>query len=342
MQFYWIAALLALPIEAIEIFGTWHCSDDECTWAKVRDVTEFDSKNHWIIDRGDGRPSVNLVILSFVQPLKLLNKVTDDLVLNGVPRGFTKEIVQYFKSKGIRVMASIGGITYVTAWNQALTQNATGLGEAAAKLAGDLGIGIEIDWENSSPTDALLQGLGNFITAYRRIHPYDATGANHAARLTIDLAAGDRWLINICRKATTDWLLPRSLGAPVLDYANAMVGHGDGTPAEWQEHLDGKPTFNPQIPPLAAAKFTASLFLTGTSASCNNFDKSAQKTDFNFVNTVPTKRGSSNGMLGFMFWSAECPSRSACTVPPNSCEKGMGVAATTFNISIPMPALRQD
>jgi hypothetical protein len=24
-------------------------------------LTEFDQKNHWIIDRGDGKPSVNLV-----------------------------------------------------------------------------------------------------------------------------------------------------------------------------------------------------------------------------------------------------------------------------------------
>src|SRR5688572_3076237 len=54
----------------IQIFGAWHCSDDACTWATVRDVDEFDAKNHWLIDRGDGRPSVNLVILSFVHPLK--------------------------------------------------------------------------------------------------------------------------------------------------------------------------------------------------------------------------------------------------------------------------------
>jgi hypothetical protein len=30
------------------------------------------------------------------------------------------------------------------------------------------------------------------------------------------------------------------------------------------------------------------------------------------------------------------------TVPPNSCEDGMGVAATVFDIPIPMEALRQD
>jgi hypothetical protein len=50
-----------------------------CTWASVRNMTNFDQANHWIIDRGDGSgaPSVNLVILSFVNPLKLLNKTND-------------------------------------------------------------------------------------------------------------------------------------------------------------------------------------------------------------------------------------------------------------------------
>jgi hypothetical protein len=43
-----------------------------------------------------------------------------------------------------------------------------------------------------------------------------------------------------------------------------------------------------------------------------------------------------------MFWAAERPStRGATTAPPNTCEGGMGVAATTFAIPIPMPALRQ-
>ena len=45
--------------------------------ARVRDLAEFDQKNHWLIDRGDGRPSVNLVVLSFVHPLRLLDGTTD-------------------------------------------------------------------------------------------------------------------------------------------------------------------------------------------------------------------------------------------------------------------------
>src|SRR5919199_2496632 len=174
----------------VSVYGAWHCGNDACTWASVRDMSDFDVKNRWLVDRGDGTglPSVNLVVLSFVQPLKLLNKTTDSGTLNGVPRGMTAEVVNYFKSRGVRVMLSIGGITYVDAWNQALATNATQLGLNAAAVAKSLGVGIEIDYEeNSSPN---LSGLQAFITAYRSQLPYDATGANPAARLTIDVAAG--------------------------------------------------------------------------------------------------------------------------------------------------------
>ncbi|HYY94649.1 MAG TPA: hypothetical protein VE713_09035, partial [Pyrinomonadaceae bacterium] len=60
------------------------------------------------------------------------------------------------------------------------------------------------------------------------------------------------------------------------------------------------------------------------------------------VQTVQTKAGTTNGMLGFMFWAAECQgTRSICTTPPNTCEGGVGVGAATYTVPIPMPALRQ-
>ena len=157
-------------------------------------------------------------------------------------------------------MLSIGGITYTDLWDQALSTNATQFGLNAAAVAQQLGVGIEIDYEeNRNPN---LNGLQPFINAYRSVFPYDATGANHAARLTIDLAAGDRWLIDICRKATADWLTTTN---PVLDYANAMVPARQPTVsaaiANWQEHVDGKPQYGPPIPPLAPAKFTGSILV---------------------------------------------------------------------------------
>ena len=190
---------LAAGSTPISVYGSWHCGNDACTWATVRDMTDFDTKNRWLIDRGDGsgKPSVNLVILSFVNPLKLLNKTTDSGNTNGIPNGMTPAIVNYFTSKGIRVMLSIGGITYTSYWDTALSTNATQLGINAAQLAHNLGVGIEIDYENSNSPN--ITGLQQFITAYRSyVHTdgkgtqYDPTGANQAARLTIDLAAGDR------------------------------------------------------------------------------------------------------------------------------------------------------
>jgi hypothetical protein len=344
----WILLLFASVAGAtpINVYGAWHCGNDYCTWGTVRSISEFDSKNHWLIDRGNGIPSVNLVILSFVHPLKLLNKTTDSTTLNGIPRGMTAEIVNYFKSKNIRVMLSIGGITYVSAWNQALATNPIQLAMNAAQVAQTLGVGIEIDYEeNKSPN---LTALQTFINTYRSVLPYDATGNNHAARLTIDLAAGDRWLIALTQKASSDWLKTTS---PVLDYANAMVpSRQPGTSAavsNWQEHVDGKPQYAPPIPPLAPAKFTGSVYLvTGRTPApeCVNFNGSLQKSTVSYVQTVaPKGAGTTSGMLGFMFWAAECQgTRTVCTVPPNSCEGGVGVGATTFSIPIPMSPLRQN
>jgi hypothetical protein len=348
-----LAALLFVgstsPVAAtpISVYGAWHCGNDACTWASVRDMTDFDQKNHWIVDRGDGRPSVNLVILSFVHPLRLLNLTTDAQTLGGVPRGMTQAVVDYFKSRNIRVMLSIGGITYVDAWNTALATDAARLGRNAADLATRLGVGIEIDYEESANPN--LTGLQAFIDAYRGVHPYDVTGADPTARLTIDLAAGDRWLIALAQKATSDWLDP---DLPVLDYANAMVPNRQprsaaDAQANWQEHVDGKPQYNPPIPPLAPAKFTGSLYIvTGNKPApeCVSFGSSLQKSTGAYVQTVaPNGAGVTSGMLGYMFWAAECQgTRSICTTPPNTCQGGVGVGATTYAIPVPMPPLRQN
>lgn len=329
---------------AIQIYGSWHCGNDYCTWGTPRDLTEFDSQNHWLIDRGDGRPSVNLVVLSFVHPYRLLHRTTDAQTLNGIPRGMTPAIVDYFTSHGVRVMLAVGGITYVTAWNQALAENATLLGLNAAAAAKALGVGIEIDYEEASAPDTTH--LQAFIDAYRSVIPYDATGAKQSARLTIDLAAGDRWLIGLTTKATADWL---RTDRPVLDYANAMVPSkqpsASSATANWQEHVDGKPQYGTPILPLAPSKFTGAVYIASGSKplpECVSFPKSLQSATRSFVQGVmPNGAGVTPGMLGYMFWATERPSsRGIGTVPPNTCEKGAGVGATALNILTPMPALR--
>jgi len=185
------------------------------------------------------------------------------------------------------------------------------------------------------------------IDAYRSQLPYDATGSNPAARLTIDVGAGDRFLIGIDQKATSDWLTTTN---PVLDYANALVpGKQPSVSAaesNWLEHVDGKPNFAPPIPPLAPAKFTGSLFITDSGKvipECANFSSSLEDLTGTFVETVaPAGAGTTSGMLGYMFWASECPStRNVCTTPPNSCQGGVGAGARTYNVPIPMPPLRQ-
>ena len=55
--------------------------------------------------------------------------------------------------------------------------------------------------------------------------------------------------------------------------------------------------------------------------------------------------GTTNGMLGYMFWAAEFPSARknyVGTVPPNTCEHGMGTSMDEFEVEVPMPPLRQN
>src|SRR5260370_22566264 len=261
--------------------------------------------------------------------------------------GMNAGVVSYFTSHNIRVMLSIGGITYTSDWDTALSTNGTELGTIVANLGKQLGVGIEIDYENN--TSPNLTGLQSFINAYRAILPYDATGANPAARLTINLAAGDQYLVPLAAKATTDWL---NTSAPVLDYANAMVPNrqpnsASSAESNWQQHVSGYPRITPPVPPLAPAKMTGSLYIvTGKNPApeCTTFSGSLEDTTSNFVQTVPPAgAGTTSGMLGYMFWAAECQrTHSVCTTPPNTCQGGVGVGSKTYNVPLPMPPLRQN
>ena len=338
--------LLAETPTPIQIFGVWHCGNHYCDWQEDIDLIAFDKANRWLLERGGSgadstRPAVNVVVLSFVHPLKLLQR-SDSGELGMIPKGMSQQVVNYFKDAGIRVMLSIGGITYTDAWDAALAMDPETLGKHAATIAQTLGVGIEIDYENSSSPN--IEALAKFISAYRSILPYDATGGYHPARLTIDVAAGDRWLIALNRHATQNWLRPDN---PVLDYANAMVsGTSSGTPTDWQEHVDGKPQYAPPVLPLAPARFTGALYLKGNIANCLNYGASEQKADANYVQRVKPNAALqlqmyTPGMLGYMFWAAGTPSARRGYVPTTDCTGGMGVAAGTFNVPIPMPALRQ-
>lgn len=111
-----LAGLLGMVSRAnaqthLQIYGAWHCYTDGCSWASVPNMTTFDTDNGWLIDRdmnGTYMPSVNLVILSFVHPVKLMNLTNDSGDVNGIPIGMNTAVINYFQSRGVRVMLSIG------------------------------------------------------------------------------------------------------------------------------------------------------------------------------------------------------------------------------------------
>jgi len=326
------------PPQPMSIYGVWHCGNSFCAWSEVRDMAEFDRANHWIIDRNDGgdhRPSVNLVVLSFLKPMELLLGTTNNAFANGIPVGMTPDVVDYFKDHGIRVLLSIGGVTYTESWNQALVSNPTLLAQNAVSAIERLGAdGLEIDWENGTPDAAQMAGMETFIATYNQL-----TGAV----LTLDLAVGNRYLQELSRRAAADWL-PNGL----IDYVNAMVPRGEPDTVQWQEHVDGKANYDPPILPKAPARIAVSMWLTNNRtphANCVDFSASKQLAMAEYVQTVqPNGAGQTPGFLGYMFWAAECPStRNVCTAPPNSCEGGMGVGASRFDIQpLDFSTLRQN
>src|SRR5215467_10879253 len=53
------AAPAQTPMQA---YGVWHCYTDGCNWFSTPNMATFDADNHWLIDRGDAVPAVNVVV----------------------------------------------------------------------------------------------------------------------------------------------------------------------------------------------------------------------------------------------------------------------------------------
>lgn len=321
--------------QALSIYGVWHCGNSFCDWSQVRDMVEFDRANHWIIAGNGGYPAVNLVVLSFLKPMELLERVNDGPFANGIPVGMNAKVVDYFTDHDIRVLLSMGGVTYTDSWNEALVADPVLLALNAADAVKTLGAdGLEIDWENGTPSEAEMAGMETFIATYNR-----ATDAV----LTLDLAVGTRYLQELSRRAAQDWLPNKK-----IDYINAMVPRGDPSTDQWQEHVDGKSNYDPPILPKAPAKIAVSLWLTDgrrPNPNCVDFSNSSQLAKSDYVRTVqPNGAGETYGFLGYMFWAAECPAtRNVCTTPPDGCEGGMGDGAAYFKIqTLNFSALRQN
>jgi len=324
--------------QAVSIYGVWHCGNSFCDWSQERESNwaEFEHANRWIIEGNGGKPAVNLVVLSFLKPMELLNQTTNGAFADGIPKGMTPKVVSYFKDAGIRVLLSMGGVTYTDSWNQALVSDPALLAFNAVAALKALGAdGLEIDWENGTPSEAELAGMEAFIDTYNLLTdnpPEDDPYGLPGAVLTLDLAVGSRYLQELSRRAAADWLPNHK-----IEYINAMVPRGEPSTDQWQEHVDGKSNYSPPILPKAPAKIVVSLWLTDgrrPNPNCVDFSKSSQLAKAGYVQNVqPNGAGSTHGFLGYMFWAAECPSsRNVCTTPPNGCEDGMGKGAAYFYI----------
>src|SRR5260370_35162067 len=128
-------------------------------------------------------PSLNVVALSFVDPVKLMTLTNDSTSVDGIPIGMNTAVVNYFQSRGIRVMMSIGGFSFVSHWDKALKANPPQLGINAANAAKQFNVGLEIHYEKSS--NPHLTGLQNFVRPYSSGVPCYPTVNNYAATLTL-------------------------------------------------------------------------------------------------------------------------------------------------------------
>ena len=299
-------------------------------------VAEFDSQNHWLIDRGDGRPSVNLVVLSFVNPLRLLNQTTDAAKLNGVPRGMTQDDRQLLHVRGIRVMLSIGGITYTDDWDTALAAERDAArpagrrrGDASSASASRSTTSRTASPNLTRPAE-LHHRLPGGPSVRRHGHRPGAPGSpstsrpatagsstSTARRPPTGCAPTPR-----CSTTPTRWCRPGS--------RRRRPRRATGRSTSTASHSTARRSRRWRRPSSPAALYIAEG--SKVRPECNNYGASVHEGHRAVRADGRAQRcGTTAGMLGFMFWAAERPStRGVGTVPPNTCEGGVGAGATAL------------
>jgi len=292
-----------------KIYGVWHCGDDQCSWAIPTNL----SNSQWIINRGDGKPTANVVILSFVNPLDLLQQTNNQQVKNGIPVGFTSQVLSFFKNAGITLLFSIGGAAYSNLWDQALSSDSTQLAKNAAAAAQQYGVGIEIDYENDNGQS--LDALDNFVKVYRSIIPFNDSPTPPAESLiTVDLGAGTGYLTGISQHAS-GWL-----NSSLANWANAMVScspwpNVQAASPYWLEHLDG--THWAGIPAMEPSQLLVSNYVSSDAPNCATYSGTVLEGTITWVNNYTTR--------GLMFWSAGCPGPNNCAINCAGLQQGSEV-----------------
>ena len=246
-------------------------------------------------------------------------------------------------------MLSIGGITYTDAWNQALAQNADparpegGRARHAARRRHRDRLRGEHQPEPHRPAGVHQRLPGRPPVRRDRRRP--------AARLTIDLAAGDRWLIGINQKATADWL---RTDRPVLDYANAMVPARQPSASTRRGELAGAHRRQAPVQPAGPAARAGEVHrlpvprrgLAGP-AGVHQLRRLGAEGDRPITSSAslpkrPAGTHAGHARVHVLGGRAAVDPRRRRPQPPNTCEGGIGVGATTLNMPLPMPALRQN
>jgi len=207
-----------------------------------------------------------------------MNLTTDAGNDNGLPSGMTANAVEFFTSRGITVVFSVGGYTYTSYWDQALATDPVSLGRNAANAALQYGVAIEIDYENDN---ANITGLQIFVQTFRSIVPFNASRPT----LTMDVGAGTTYLGSLATLANTfisnnqiDWMTAEVGSVPYVSLA-------DGS-QYWIEHLQAGTPGN---------RLVISHYSCDGSSLCTNF-----------TGTLNDTLGwlDSNDVRGVSFWAA--------------------------------------
>jgi len=185
-----------------------------------------------------------------VNPRKLLNKTNDAQTVNGAPIGMNAAVVSYFTSRNIRVMLSIGGITYTDDWDSALAANGTQLGTNAAN-AGLVNVitgngATSITDSNGVTLNVNATALANYVTNHRERIGFElrATILGHVQRGG-GPGAFDRLLASRTAAAAVDLLIAGKSGV----YTALVNGAISALPLE--RALIPKPPPDPELVKLA-------------------------------------------------------------------------------------------